>query len=345
MRAQSYQTIAHGGDTIQFFQLRRSVGGCEKFHGSVIAHVGTENTRVFCEVKQLGEELESLGTATLGSVNEAQVGIVFDWDNYWGLEYTSGPSIDLTYVNQIHQYYKYFYDNNIGVSMNPYDADFSKYKIVVAPVLYMVKQGMKEALEAYVQNGGILITTYMSGIVNESDNVYLGGYPGPLRKLSGVWVEEIDALTPQQKNEVVFKDGTRSSCGIVCDIMHLEGAECIATYGSDFYADTPAVAKNQYGKGYTYYIGTNMDEEGIAKVMAMAAADGKVTSVINDVTKLEVTCRKAESCDFYFVINFTDEMLEVPESLVGNVDVLTGKKVGSGEKMAKYDVKIVKVYK
>lgn len=345
MRAQSYQTIAHGGDTIQFFQLRRSVGGCEKFHGAVIAHAGTENTRVFREVKQLGEELESLGTSTLGSVNEAQVGIIFDWDNYWGLEYASGPSIDLTYVNQIHQYYKYFYDNNIEVSMIPYDADFSKYKVVVAPVLYMVKHGMKEALEAYVQNGGILITTYMSGIVNESDNVYLGGYPGPLRKLAGVWVEEIDALTPQQKNEAVFKDGTRSSCGLVCDIMHLEGAECIAEYGRDFYANTPVVTRNKYGDGYTYYIGSNMDEEGIAKVMAMAAADGKVTPVIVDVTKLEVTCRKAEDCDFYFVINFTDEVLEVPESLAGNVDVLTGKIVKSGDKMAKYDVKIVKVNK
>jgi beta-galactosidase len=345
MRAQSYQTIAHGADTIQFFQLRRSLGGCEKFHGAVIAHVGGENTRVFREVKQLGEELEGLGTSTLGSVNEAQVGIVYDWDNYWGLEYTSGPSIDLTYVKQIHQYYKYFYNNNIGVSMVPYDAIFSKYKVIVAPVLYMIKEGMKEALESYVQNGGILITTYMSGIVNQSDNVYLGGYPGPLRDLAGVWVEEIDALTPRQKNEVVFTDGTKSNCGIVCDIMHLEGAECVALYGRDFYANTPAVTKNQYGAGYTYYIGSNMDPEGIAKVMEMAAADGQVTPVIDDATKLEVTCRKAENNDFYFVINFTDEVLEVPDCLVGNEDVLTGQMVESGEKMSKYDVKIVKVNK
>ena len=186
MRAQSYQTMAHGADTIQFFQLRRSVGGCEKFHGAVIGHVGTENTRVFREVKQLGEELERLGDTTLGSVNETEVGIVFDWDNYWALEYTSGPNVDLMYVDQIHQYYKYFYDKNIGVSMIPFDADFSRYKMIVAPVLYMVKEGMKEALEDFVKNGGVLVTTYMSGIVGESDNVYLGGYPGPLKDMAGV---------------------------------------------------------------------------------------------------------------------------------------------------------------
>lgn len=212
MRAQSYQTLAHGADTIQFFQLRRSVGGCEKFHGAVIAHAGSENTRVFREVAQLGAELESFGDCTLGSRNEAEVGLIFDWDNYWALEYTSGPSEDLKYVDQIHQYYQYFYKKNIGVDMIPVDAVFSKYKIVVAPVLYMVKDGMKEALENFVKNGGILITTFMSGIVGQSDNVYLGGYPGPLREMAGVWVEEIDALAPEQKNKAKFADGSTASC-------------------------------------------------------------------------------------------------------------------------------------
>ena len=218
MRAQSYQTLAHGADTIQFFQLRRSVGGCEKFHGAVIAHAGSENTRVFREVAQLGAELESFGDRTLGSRNEAEVGLIFDWDNYWALEYTSGPSEDLKYVDQIHQYYQYFYKKNIGVDMIPVDADFSKYKIVVAPVLYMVKDGMKEALENFVKNGGILITTFMSGIVGQSDNVYLGGYPGPLREMAGVWVEEIDALAPEQKNKAKFADGSTAACGLLCEI-------------------------------------------------------------------------------------------------------------------------------
>lgn len=108
MRAQSLQTIAHGADTIQFFQLRRSVGACEKFHGAVISHAGTENTRVFREVQQLGGELEKLGDVILGSRSSAEVGVVFDWDNYWALEYTSGPTVDLMYVKQIYAYYQYF---------------------------------------------------------------------------------------------------------------------------------------------------------------------------------------------------------------------------------------------
>ena len=340
MRAQSLQTVAHGADTIQFFQLRRSVGGCEKFHGAVIGHVGTNDTRVFREVKQLGEELERLGTSTLGSVNKADVGIVFDWDNYWALEYTSGPTEDLTYVEQIHQYYKYFYDKNIGVNMIPFDADFSKYKVVVAPVLYMVKEGMKEALTEFVKNGGVLITTFMSGLVDQSDNVYLGGYPGPLKEMAGLWVEEIDALAPEIMNKVTFADGTEVPCNLLCDVMHLEGAECLATYAEDFYAGTPAVTKNQFGKGYTYYIGTNMNGDGIAKVLDMAVAQADVSSVIQEETELEVTCRKADNCTYYFVLNFKDKDIEVPSCFVGCEDALTGEIVASGKMMKKYDAMI-----
>lgn len=341
MRAQSYQTMAHGADTIQFFQLRRSVGGCEKFHGAVIAHAGTENTRVFREVKQLGEELERLSDLIPGSVNEAEVGVIFDWDNYWALEYTSGPSISLKYVDQIHRYYRYFYEKNIGTSMIPVDADFSKYKMVVAPVLYMVKPGMKEALEEYVKNGGILVTTYMSGIVGESDNVYLGGYPGPLKEMAGVWVEEIDALAPEQHNIVTFKDGSRSKCKIVCDLMHLEGAESLGKYTEDFYAGMPAVTRHSYGKGKLYYIGTCMEEDGIAKILSMAVEDAGAEPVAGAGNGLEIVKRNREGKSFYFVMNFRDEELEIPEEFAGKTDLLSGNAVGKGEKLPKFGVKIV----
>lgn len=341
MRAQSYQTVAHGADTIQFFQLRRSVGGCEKFHGAVIAHVGTENTRVFREVKQLGEELEQLSPLLPGAANSANVGIIFDWDNYWAFEYTSGPNVDLLYVDQIHQYYKYFYDRNIAVNMIPVDADFSRYKVIVAPVLYMVKPGMKEALEAFVANGGVLITTYMSGIVGETDNVYLGGYPGPLRALAGIWAEEIDALAPEQTNTVRFTDGTTAKCRIVCDLIHTEGAESLASYTSDFYEGMPAVTRNAYGSGITYYLATDMDETGIAKVLDCAMEDGNVTAVIAEPTQLEITKRTTEAATYYFVMNFRDEAAPLPASLGGKLDLLTGKQTEAGELMNKFDVKII----
>lgn len=328
MRAQSYQTIAHGADTIQFFQLRRSKGACEKFHGAVISHSGSEETRVFQECSQLGAELAALGSQLLGADNPAQVGILFDWDNYWALEYTSGPSVDLKYCNQIHQYYRYFYDRHIPVDMVPMDGDFSRYKAIVAPVLYMVKEGVAEALTAFVEAGGTLITGFMSGIVDQSDNVHLGGYPGPLRKLCGVWAEEIDALAPEQSNTLKFMDGSQSKCGLLCDILHLEGAQALAVYGEDFYAGTPAVTKNAYGKGTVYYVGTQPEAQGLDKILDSLTGQGEIRPLIPDRTQLEVTRRVKDGTEFWFILNLTGKPQPLPESFAGETDMLTGEKAG-----------------
>ena len=340
MRAQSWQTVAHGADTIQFFQLRRSVGGCEKFHGAVIGHAGSDQTRVFREVAQLGEELNRIGDSIIGSKTESKVGIMFDWDNYWALEYTSGPNKDLKYVDQITRYYEYFYSKNMSVDLIPVDADFSRYDLVAAPVLYMVKEGMAKALERYVAEGGTLVTGFMSGIVNESDNVHLGGYPGPLRALAGIWAEEIDALAPEQSNEILFTDGTKACCGLLCDILHLEGAEEIARYGSNFYAGTPAVTKNAFGKGYTYYVGTVLSEDGLEKVLDLACDGAGVASVIGEETELEVTRRISDAGAVYFVMNFKDQELPLPTVFAGKKDLLSGQTMEEGEMLGKYDVRI-----
>lgn len=340
MRAQSYQTIAHGADTIQYFQLRRSVGACEKLHGAVISHAGHENTRVFREVAQLGRELEQIGERIIGADSPAKVGIVFDWDNYWALEYSSGPTKDLKYVDQIHQYYRYFYDKNIAVDMIPFDGDFSKYDVVVAPVLYMVKAGMAEALEAFVHAGGTLLTTFMSGLVDDTDNIYLGGYPGPLRKMCGIWVEEIDALAPEQKNELTFADGTASSCNLLCDIIHSEGAEVLASYASDFYAGTPVVTKNSFGKGFVYYVGSQLEDCALDKLMDSLVAQADIKPVLAEPTALEVFSRETEKERLYFVLNFSGEVQPLPKAFAGKENILTREICDENMQLQKYDTLI-----
>src|SRR5699024_1389518 len=177
MRAQSYQSIAHGADTIQFFQLRRSIGAAEKFHGAVIEHVGHENTRVFRETAKLGKELEQLSDQIISSRINAKAAIVFDWENRWAIDLSSGPSTALDYVKEVHKYYDAFFKQNIQVDSVGVEEDLSQYDVVIAPVLYMVKDGYAKKLEEFVKNGGTFVTTYFSGIVDENDIVTLGGYP------------------------------------------------------------------------------------------------------------------------------------------------------------------------
>lgn len=342
MRAQSYQTIAHGADTIQYFQLRRSIGACEKFHGAVIEHVGHEDTRVFRETAALGAELAQLSDI-IGTQTQAQVAVIFDWDNYWALEYTSGPTVDLKYVEQIHRYYRYFYEQNIAVDLVPVDADLSKYKLVAAPVLYMIKEGMQERLTEFVMQGGALLTTYMSGIVDHSDNVHLGGYPGPLRELAGIWVEEIDALAPEQSNGVsLVNEELTGTSNLVSDLIHLENAEALAHYTSNFYAGMPAVTKNTFGDGTVYYFGGQLEDQLQDQLFKTIVEESDITPVIEEATKLEIACRENEEAKFFVIINFHEEAQPLPEMFVGKTDLLTGKVLSSEMMLTQYTTYIVK---
>lgn len=256
MRLWSYQAVAHGSDAVLFFQIKRSIGGCEKYHGAVIDHAGHENTRVFREVAELGLELEQLGSEVLGSVGTAQTAIMFDWENWWAVEYSSGPSVNLKYYEEVLEYYTALHSQNIPVDIIGEDSDLSHYKLVVAPILYMAKPGVDGRIREFVKNGGTFLTTYFSGYVDENDLVVTGGYPGKLRDILGVWVEESDALPEYKANRFVYQ-GQEYPAKLLCDIMHLEGAEALAEYQEDFYAGSPVVARNSFGQGQAYYIGTD----------------------------------------------------------------------------------------
>ncbi|WP_405159030.1 beta-galactosidase [Paenibacillus sp. FSL H8-0283] len=308
MRLWSYQSVAHGADTIMFFQLRRSIGACEKYHGAVIEHAGHENTRVFREVAELGKELQILGDTTLDASVESKVAIVFDWDNWWAIEKSSGPTVALNYVDQIHKYYAAFFRRNIQVDIISVDTDMSKYDIVLAPVLYMVKPGFAAKLEKYVEAGGTFLTTFFSGIVNENDLVTTGGYPGELRKLLGIWVEEIDALLPEQKNRIVLKETYGDlqgeyGCGMLCDLLHSEGAEVIAEYGDDFYKGMPVVTRNTFGQGEAWYVASDPDERFLDGLLGQLAAAKKVKSLLETPEGVEVSARTKDGKPYLFVMN------------------------------------------
>jgi len=172
-----------------------------------------------------------------------------------------------------------------------------------------------ETFEKFVENGGTLITTYWSGIVNENDITFLGGFPGPLRKTLGIWSEEIDALHDGQKNSVVMKEGNHLGLNgfyeatELCDLIHTEGAEVLATYGSDFYADRPALTVNALGKGKAYYVASRNNESFNSDFYDKIIVDSGVTPVIETKLPAGVTAqlRRDGKYDYVFIMNFSSK--------------------------------------
>jgi beta-galactosidase len=206
VRALSWQAVAHGADTVQFFQLKQSLGGCERFHGAIIGHDDTEQSRTFKETTALGDEAARVGKMLMGSETRARVAIVFDWESYWSLEGCVGPTTGFSYPQEVHRFYQAFHKRNIAVDIIASTSGLDmlkRYALIVAPALIMVKPGVAEVIETYVHGGGHCITGYMSGIHDEHDLVIPGGYPGPFRNFTGVWVEEIDGLAPDSTIDIM----------------------------------------------------------------------------------------------------------------------------------------------
>ncbi|WOO37185.1 beta-galactosidase [Anaerocolumna sp. AGMB13020] len=307
IRKIAYQGLAHGSDSCLYFQLRQSVGGQEKFHGAFVSHNGSEDTRIFKECAKLGQELKKLDNTFVNARTQSKAGIIFDWDNWWSLELTSGPTKDMNYLEQVHYYYKPFYYQNVPVDIIKQSTDFSNYKVIVAPLLYMTKEGVAERLEQFVKAGGTLIATYMSGYVDENDRCIFGAYPGLLREVLGVWVEEVDALYPMEKNTIKMTGNKINSqeymCSFLCDVLHSNGAEVLAAYSSDFYEGMPAVTVNRYGAGKAYYLGTQIEETYLNRLIEEICENEKLSSEFEFAGDMEITSRTNENGKFIFVIN------------------------------------------
>lgn len=309
MRLWSYQAVAHGSDSVMFFQMRRPVGACEKLHGAVIDHVGTNETRVFREVKALGAELKELGEQTLGAVTDVKAVIYFDWDNWWAIECSAGPNCDLKYKDEIYNYYQALYKLNIPVDIVGPEDDLGKYQLLIAPILYMTKTGYDEKIRTFVKNGGTFVTTFFSGIADEHDLIVTGGYPGKLRDIMGIWVEESDALPSGAENHFTYR-GKAYPAKLLCDLSHLEGAEALSVYEEDFYAQMPAITKNQFGDGRAYYVATRSNEEFYQTLMADICEECGVESLLAPQENLEVTMRRNENGRFLFLLNHADREQE-----------------------------------
>ena len=297
----SIQAVAHGADSVQYFQWRKSRGGHEKFHGAVVDHCGHENTRVFKDVAKLGANLEKLD-GVVGEYCNSKVAIIYDWENKWATGYFCGfNNLKRDYFGECVKWYAPFWKNGISVDIISMEDDFTKYDLIIAPFLYMLKDGTIDRIESYVKNGGSFISTYLTGTVDKDDLCYLGGFPGDkLKDVFGIWCEETDSLPDGMSNAVSF-DGKEYKVVNFCDIIHAKGAEVVAEYQKDFYAGSPAVTKNAYGNGKAYYVAFGNDD---------GFADDFINNYIgyekNEIASPDGISIKKRG-DFTFIMNFADE--------------------------------------
>ena len=337
----SMQAVAHGADTVQYFQWRKSRGSWEKFHGAVVDHVGHENTRTFRDVAEVGSALKKL-TGVLGSGTRSEVAIIYDVENYWALDNSQGPRREKHYIETLMEHYRAL--KRFGVNVDIIDQSYAleNYKIVIAPMLYMIKPGTAEKLEAFAENGGTFVATVRTGCVDQDDLCFLTGFPGPLRRLLGVWAEECDGLCDGETNGFLLPGKEQYSCCDMCDLIHAETAKVKAVYASDFYAGSPAVTVNDFGRGKAWYIASRPEQAFLDSFYAKLLPESGVKPLVANLpTGVLTATREGENGKHLFVMNFTRRSVQV--DLPAGENALTGEAVGGTTELSVNGVIIVKV--
>ncbi|HEU5428100.1 MAG TPA: beta-galactosidase [Actinocrinis sp.] len=337
MRRNSLAHVARGADGALFFQWRASRGGGEKFHSAMVPHGGT-GSRIWREVVGLGADLAALRPLQ-GSTTVTQAALLWDWESWWALEHAFRPSVDLEFKERQLAYYEALWRAHVGVDFAHPSADLSRYRMVVVPQMYLCREEWAENLRQYVRGGGTLVVSYFSGIVDEDDSVHLGGYPGALRDLLGVLVEE---FLPLRADWTIGLEGgeTTGTATVWAEDVELRGAEAVLTYTDGPAEGKPAVTRHAYGDGHAWYVSTRPDAETLREILRRAAADAGVAFDTETPDTLELVRRKAsDDTSYLFAINHGQQEAEVATS---GVDLLTGEAFVGSVHIAAGSVRIVR---
>jgi beta-galactosidase len=306
MRLWSYQAVARGADGVMFFQWRQSRAGAEKFHSAMVPHGPVETNPTWQEVKRLGNELKELD-ALCGTPVAAEVAILHAWDSWWALELPSKPSVAVRQIEQLESYYRPLYEANVTVDFAPPTRDLSKYKLVLAPSLYLVSDEAVKNLTAYVEAGGILLMSFFSGIVDPSDHIRLGGYPAPFRELLGARVEDWLPLAHGEDIALSPASGGSARADLWSELIVAQAAQVLATFQSGPLYGKPAATKHHFGKGAAYYLGTRMDPPAVAGFLRGVWTEAGVTPTLQTPGGVEAVRRGGR----LFILNHRDEAVDV----------------------------------
>lgn len=261
----SMQAVAHGSQSVLYFQWRQGRGGAEMFHGAVVDHYGEPDTRTFRDVTKVGEDLEKL-QPIYDTERTAKACILYDTENRWAIDFAqAGNNGAMKYFDTVVMHYRALWEQGYAVDFCDMRecTDLSGYDLVSAPMLFMTRNGIEKKLRAFVERGGVLLTTYWSGVVDAYDLAYLGAAPHDLTDVLGLRATELDALYPEQSNGLRTKDGAAYKITELCGLVELRGAEVEGAYTSDWYAGQPCLTRHTYGKGEAWYLAAKADQNAL----------------------------------------------------------------------------------
>lgn len=343
MRRMNYQAVAHGADGLLWFRWRTCRFGHEQYWHGLLPHDGIPGRR-YKEAAQVAHEFAKIAPEIEGSTIKAPVAICLSYDDRWAFRIQPN-SKDFNYTEHLLNYYKALRRQGVDVDFVKPDGDLMDYRLLILPTAYIITPSIAENLKRFVKDGGVLVTTFRSGVKDEYNVPYDLTLPGLLREMAGIRIEEYEALDDSMICEVAFDEelgGGRYKAGISADWIIPEEARAIARYCEKGLEEYAAATLNSYGKGKVYYIGTwFLEEAPYEKLISKILGESQIEPIVRPPAGVEVTTRNKGGQDYIFLLNHDDN--DVSVEIPRGYELITGKDVGGLVRIPGGEVMIVRV--
>jgi beta-galactosidase len=321
----SIQALAHGSASVQYFQWRQSRGGMEKFHDAVISHLGADDTPLFRDVQEVSTILEKLAASAPAlmesSRQKAQVAVIYDYQNGWALHNAALPrNQEKNYQEECIRHYGALW--SLGIPCDVIDClhtSFDQYKLILMPMLYMLREESAEKIRDFVRRGGVGVATYLTGLVNGTDLCYLGGSPGNLTDVFGLAVASTDVIADYETQTLVLGEQVYRATHYA-DELRLRGASVLGVFRSPSGGERPAVTAHDYGAGQALYLAARTDGAFLRDFLGSLCEDHGLHPCVPWEIPPGVSVQKRG--EVLFVMNFTEKAVRLSFKGLGYYDIL-----------------------
>ncbi len=345
LREDVYTHIANGADMVEYWHWASIPANQETYWKGVLSH-DFEPNRTYAEVSRTAHELQKIGPQLVGTEPKNQVAILWSRDSLNAISFmpftSSGPQWSFAppvagYASLVRQFHNALYSLNVGADfVFPETTDFSQYKLLIVPALYISDDALLQRISDYVKNGGHVVMTFKSGFANENSAVRWVRAPGPLRDAAGFTYQEFSNLEkPLALKGDPFHAGKDNQVMYWAELLMPEHAKVLAYYDHPFFGRWPAITENQYGKGSLLYEGTYLSDGLQRAIVRDALKDAGLTGpdqqlpetihVVNGVDRL------GKRLHYYF--NYSGNPVSFTYSYPAGKDLLTDESVANAQQV------------
>ncbi len=353
-REDVYTHLSNGSNMVEYWHWSSIHANQETYWKGVLSH-DMEPNRAYAEMSRTGRELQQIGPRLVNLKLRNDVAILWSRDSLnalndmpfakesqWG-----GGGSKADYGSLVRQMHRALYDMNVGADfVFPEVQDFSQYKLLLVPALYIADDALLKRISDYIRKGGRVVMTFKSGFANENAAVRWSMAPGPLREALGFHYQEFSNLAqPLALKGDPFQAGGDNKVQYWAEFLQLDTARALAYYDHHFFGRWPAITQNQYGAGKVFYEGTYLSDK-LQKAVLKSALDDAGLSGPDQQLPPQVHTRSGVN-DFgrtvrYF-FNYSGAAASFKYQYKAGNDLLTSRQLKNGDEvsLAPWDLAIV----